>query len=291
MGRSPSPRRRTTSTATSKAAAGAGASGWSWTRALNSLLAPHNASKRAAERFNLAFSAVWLAVFCTIVATQVYMAFGDWAYMALGLFVGLPYVVWPLVFPFAEDAGVPLHRRYFVVSNVWIAVLSFVGNYFWTHYFYTVLNARYSFPVALQLNGVPFFLYLVTHGYFVFYHTCTTIVLRALAARRWASRPVWAAAVFAMAVFTAFMETWTISNVPYYSHPSLWRMYTVGSLFYGIYFYVSFPMFWRVGETRLWTAAEALADSLAACMAVTLLLDFSRLALQGAAAGGLPWLA
>jgi cycloeucalenol cycloisomerase len=248
-----------------------------------------NASKRAAERFNLAFSAVWIAVFGSVVVTQAYLSFGDWAYMALGLFVALPYFVVPLLFPFEADARVPFHQRYFVVSNVWIAVLSFVGNYLWTHYFYTVLGASYSFPVQLQLNRVPFFLYLVTHGYFVFYHTCTTIVLRAVYASS-DSRVASAAAVFGLAVFTAFMETWTISSVPFYSHPSLWRMYTVGSVFYGIYFYVSFPMFVRVGEERPWTAREALIDSLAACMAVTLLLDLWRLVLGGAGSGP-PWIA
>ncbi len=286
-GHSSSPRRK----AAKGSASSAGPTTRSWSEALDALLAPSNASKRATERFNLVFSGVWIAVFGTVVASQAYLAFGDAAYLALGLFVGLPYFVWPLVFPFEADARVPFHQRYFVVSNVWIAVLSFVGNYFWTHYFYTVLGARYSFPVALQLNGVPFFLYLVTHGYFVFYHTCTTIALRAFyASRLGASRVAAAAVVFALAVFTAFMETWTISNVPFYSHPSMWRMYTVGSVFYGIYFYVSFPMFARVGETRRWTAQEALLDSLAACMAVTVLLDLWRLVL-GAAGGGPPWLA
>ena len=286
VGRSPSPRRKSKAAVVASSSSSS-SSFSSWSRALDSLLAA-NASKRAAERFNLLFSAVWIAVFGSIVASRAYLSFGDAEYLALGLFVGLPYFVWPLLFPFAADAGVPFGQRYYVVSNVWIAVLSFVGNYLWTHYFYTVLGARYSFPVALQLNGVPFFLYLVTHGYFVFYHTCTTLALRALAASRWASPVARGAAVLGLALFTAFMETWTISSVPFYSHPSLWRMYTVGSVFYGIYFFVSFPMFARVGEARPWTAAEALADALAACMAVTLLLDLWRLALAG---GGPPWLA
>ena len=79
-------------------------------------------------------------------------------------------------------------------------------------------------------------------------------------------------------------------------------MYTVGSLFYAIYFFVSFPMFFRMDEApcrRQWTPAEAFTDALAACMAVTCLLDFWRLGLgaiwqqdgaAGAAAGSLPWL-
>ncbi len=42
-----------------------------------------------------------------------------------------------------------------------------------------------------------------------------------------------------MAVFTAFMETFTIASVPFYTHRDKWGMYTIGSVVYGIYFYVS----------------------------------------------------
>lgn len=256
-----------------------------------------NPSKAAAERFFLVFSAVWIAVFGSVVATGAYHAFGDVEYMALGLFVALPYFVWPLLRPFAEDAGVPWGQRYYVVANVWIAIFSYVGNYFWTHYFYTLLGAAYSFPVRVQLNDVPVMLYLITHGYFMFYHTLTTIALRRWHAGRSRSRVATAALVVAMAVFTAFMETFTIESVPYYSHRDKWGMYTVGSVVYGIYFYISFPMFHRVMETvsgERWTPARAAMDALAASMLVTIVLDLWRLALGGIGnssfAAGLPWL-
>lgn len=37
---------------------------------------------------------------------------------------------------------------------MWIFIFSYVGNYFWTHYFYKVLHAYYTFPVKWQLNEV-----------------------------------------------------------------------------------------------------------------------------------------
>ena len=40
-----------------------------------------------------------------------------------------------------------------VQANVWIAIFSFIGNYFWTHYFYKILGATYTFP-AHRLNDV-----------------------------------------------------------------------------------------------------------------------------------------
>lgn len=81
------------------------------------------------------------------------------------------------------------------------------------------------------------------------------------------------------------------------------RMYTTGSLFYAIYFFVSFPMFYRMDESpkQQWSLQQAVLDSLAATMLVTCLLDFWRLCLgaiweqpvgrsESRAGTGLPWL-
>ena len=35
-------------------------------------------------------------------------------------------------------------RRYWVKCNLWIFIFGWVGNYFWTHYFYIVLRAKYA---------------------------------------------------------------------------------------------------------------------------------------------------
>jgi len=59
-------------------------------------------------------------------------------------------------------------------ANVWIAVISYVGNYFWTHYFYNLLGASYTFK-AWRINNVPIALFFCTHAYFCFYHTMTTV--------------------------------------------------------------------------------------------------------------------
>ena len=34
----------------------------------------------------------------------------------------------------------------FLQANLWIVIFSYVGNYFWTHYFFKVLGASYTFP-------------------------------------------------------------------------------------------------------------------------------------------------
>ena len=54
--------------------------------------------------------------------------------------------------------------------------------------------------------------------------------------------------VLAMSYATAFMETLTISNFPYYDFEDRAMAYTVGSAFYGLYFVVSFPVYYALDE-------------------------------------------
>lgn len=93
----------------------------------------------------------------------------------------------------------------------------------------------------------------------------------------------------------ALTEALTIAHFPYYSYEDPYLFYSIGSLYYGIYFIVSFPMFFRMDESprEKWTLGRAALDSLAAAMLVTILLDLWRLALgpvTGGIAEGLPWM-
>ena len=191
-------------------------------------------------------------------------------------------MVLPLLFPsLCDDPSLPVTSRYTTKCAVWIGVLSWVGNYFWTHYFYTVLGATYTFP-AHRLNDVPFCLFLITQSYFVSYHTFSNFILRRLRRTTDGSYVVAAVAICVMAYFVAFMETLTISSFPYYTHVNKDTMYKVGSVFYAIYFIVSFPMFLRVdedneGKGACWSLWQTLMEALASCMVVTQLLDFWRL--------------
>lgn len=153
---------------------------------------------------------------------------------------------------------------------------------------------------------VPITLYLMTHAYFCLYHALSNLVIRRV---RNAAKSHGAAAqataeavtVFLLAYATAYGETLTISHFPYYSFKDEAAMYKTGSLFYAIYFFVSFPMFFRMEEEprgkhfSLW---RVLVDALAAGMLVTCLLDFWRLGVGGIAApaaapppakGGIMW--
>jgi cycloeucalenol cycloisomerase len=242
---------------------------------------------------------------------KLYDRLDEWGYLAVGLAAALPCVLLPLLVLKPEaDAKLPLRERYWVKANVWIAIFSHIGNYFWTHYFFNLLGARYTFPAHL-LNGVPIALYLMTHAYFCFYHALANVVLRrvetALVGRKlWVRKCARALIVFLLAYATAYGETLTIAHFPYYTFVDRGRMYTVGSLFYAIYFWVSFPLFMRIDEHEWgtaaaksrWTLRNVALDALAAGMLVTILLDAWRLAVGGivegneeAAKRGLQWAA
>ena len=69
---------------------------------------------------------------------------------------------------------------------------------------------------------MPFCLYLMTHAYFCFYHCLANVLLRRLqhALKRHgklAARAGMALLVFSLSYATAFAETATIANFPYYN--------------------------------------------------------------------------
>jgi hypothetical protein len=48
-------------------------------------------------------------------------------------------------------------------ANIWIFILSFIGNYVWTHYFYNLLGATYTFE-AWRLNDVSVMIFIRSLG-------------------------------------------------------------------------------------------------------------------------------
>lgn len=93
--------------------------------------------------------------------------------------------------------------------------------------------------------------------------------------------------VLAFSYFTAFMETLTISAYPDYSFEDRTMAYTVGSAFYGIYFIVSFPAFFRfdddIDEGKGGTKVSLYDTFVSSCghgMMIMTLLDFVRLYLD-----------
>lgn len=250
-------------------------------------------SKRAYEYFVASYTPVWMGAFVLIVAFKLYRDFAEWSYLTVCGGLALPFLLQPILFPSAgcnsPDAKRPLLERYSFKANLWIATYSFIGNYWYTHYFYSVLQASYTMP-AHRLNNVPIAMYFATHFYFSTYHFFSNALLRKVITtyRAGAMRTVlfWAV-VIAFSYFTAFSETLSISAYPDWTFEDRHMAYTVGSAFYGIYFLVSFPAFYAfdqhvddVKHPRQVTVWDAFVSSCGHGLMILTLLDFVRLYLD-----------
>jgi cycloeucalenol cycloisomerase len=212
-------------------------------------------SKRAYEIYALLYTPVWIFAFGCIVVFGLYEEFDKWSYMKVCVGLAGPFLLQPIIYPSAgssnsPDTHRPLVERYSFKANLWLAIYSFIGNYWYTHYFYSVLKAKYTMP-AHRLNNVPLALYFATHFYFSTYHVFSNMMLRKVVTTYepcFFRTILFVAVVLAFSYFTAFMETLTISSYPDYSFEDRDMAYTVGSAFYGIYFIVSFPAFFTFDQ-------------------------------------------
>lgn len=205
-------------------------------------------SKRAYEIFVAAYTPIWIGIFIVIVAFQLYEQFTPRMYIYVCGGLALPFVLQPVLLPQGPDQHRSLFQRYSCKANVWLAIYSFIGNYFYTHYFYSVLQAAYTMPHAIRFNNVPVAMYCATHFYFSTYHLFSNLLLRKICTtyqRTWQRHVLLISFVCVFAYFTAFLETLTISAYPYWTFAHRDQAYVVGSAFYGIYFLISFPVFFQ----------------------------------------------
>ncbi|GAA0165731.1 isomerase [Lithospermum erythrorhizon] len=252
--------------------------------AVPSIWLAQNSSKRWGELFFLFYTPFWLTLTIgVIVPYKLYEKFTELEYLIVGLVSAIPAVMIPILFVGKADSKLSWKDRYWVKANLWIMIFSYVGNYFWTHYFFKVLGASYTFP-SWKMNEVPHTTFLLAHVCFLFYHVASNFTLRILRhfvsnlpeTMQWAFEAAW---ILVFSYFIAYLETVAISNFPYYDFVDRTTMYKVGSLFYAIYFVVSFPMFFRIDEKpdEKWDLPRVAIDALGAAMLVTIILDLWRL--------------
>ena len=134
------------------------------------------------EVFAWRYTVTWIVVFGGVVVSQAYESFTAWSYSLLCGGLALPLACQPLLYPRASaprsadgarvvnpDARRPLSRRHSTKVAVYLATYAFIGNYWYTHYFYSVLGARYTMP-AHRVNDVPIAMFFATGFYFCTYH-------------------------------------------------------------------------------------------------------------------------
>ncbi|GJQ14758.1 hypothetical protein GpartN1_g6549.t1 [Galdieria partita] len=259
-----------------------------------------NESKRWCEKFMLVVTPLSIAsLILGLVGSKGYQYCGKNEYLMFSFLMAAPCFVLPLFFSGSEDKKRPFHQRFWIKANLWNLVFGYIGNYFWTHYFYQLLGAHYTFE-SYRWNQVPIPCYLATHAYFCFYHTFATIILRRVVNGtkglptlvrnlvKWLF-------ILSLAYATAVAETVTIAWFPYYSFDNWEKMVYFGSVFYALYFVVSFPMYYRIDEDpeHEWNLTAVVLDSFAAAMIVTLLLDLWRIfvgSLNGLQFQGIPFI-
>jgi cycloeucalenol cycloisomerase len=116
-------------------------------------------------------------------------------------------------------------------------------------------------------------------AFFVVYHTVAVILIRRIRTSRLNVSPaVSIVTVLGAAYCFAWAETYLIAsdaNKASFYYRDLAHMLRYGSLFYGCYFVVSFPMVARLDERpgECWSLWRTCTDALAAAMLVFLLLD------------------
>ena len=250
-----------------------------------------HSSKVKGEAFMLYYTPVWIGIMAVIVLGKWYERFSPNDYLLTGLCLSLPCILVPLVLARNDptEKHTPIFNRYIIKANIFIAIISYLGNHFYTHYFYKVLGMRYTGPLAegkgWDINHVPASMYAMTHVYFMSYHVLVTPVLRAtnsLFTSRNLKFTSLVVIVCVVAFLTAFAETLTISGFPYYTYPDFHQMLTKGSMFYGTFFVVTFPWFYRMDEdpTDLWPVGRVAMEALAAMMVVLLCADIWRLLIE-----------
>lgn len=250
-------------------------------------------SKAYYEKFSLIWAPLSMAALLVgVFGTPLHKYCDRRSFLLLTVLGCLPGVIIPILFPCKADRGRPYAERFWVKASVWIAIFGFYGNYFWTHYFYQLLGAEYLFD-SYRFNDVPLVTYTATFFYFTFYFSFVNVVLRranALVKRlpQLLGTMFWWSVIFIMAYGTAVFEAVSIQHFPLYTYTERNAFLTIGSIVYGLYFIVGFPMFFWLDESYVIglrgviqrkSLKETAINAFAATAIVTLLLDLWRLLL------------
>lgn len=249
-----------------------------------------NPGKAWAEKFFLIYSPLWMIIMGLVMLMGMHRTLGDIGFIMLGLIVSGPFFIIPAMLS-PENKEKPRHQTYWFKANLYIFSFSVFGNYFGSEYFFDVLGMVYVFPnsqwtLDAKLVGegtqvVPIIMYLLTHAYFMTYHTSATVVLRKIMTLglpgHFTLFPVF---VFIIGYCWAWLETKAMANplmAESFYYEKMEHMLAYGSAIYAIYFIASFPIFYFIDEnlSKPWSLWQALAASLSASMLTFYGLDFA----------------
>jgi cycloeucalenol cycloisomerase len=259
-----------------------------------------NPSKAWGEKFFLAFVPFFIIYNAIIVQTG-WLNSGNFWNITKNLFMWLPCIIVPLLIRSESSLGRKWHETYWFKFNLFHAIYIFIGTYFLTEYFFEVLGMRYNFPsVTLYFDSallgpdestalseykkVPPGMYINAIAFFIVYHTIAIILMRrirtmTLSFSKSVRRLCWTLTIAATSYFFAWAETFFMYNEAskeYFWYVDIPRQLKYGSIFYALYFIVSFPMVYRMDENieENWSVSRTCIEALATGMMVFCLLDF-----------------
>lgn len=261
-----------------------------------------NPDKAWGEKYFLLFIPLFLA-YNALIQGMGWLDVGTTWHILQNAIMWLP---WCVLLPLwlRRNSGVVWHRSYWFKYNVYMVVFVFFATYFHTEYFFEVLGIRYRFDqvtlyfdsvlvgpgeatAAQEWKKVPPGMYLNATAFFVVYHAAAVVAMRRIRTMtldwgRWARRLAWAAIVAVTAWFFAWGETFFYiteqaeANVWYVD---LQRMLALGSIYYALYFLVSFPNVYRLDEspepTAHWTLGRTIIEASFVSMLTLFLLDLA----------------
>lgn len=258
-----------------------------------------NPDKAWGEKFFLTFVPVFF-LYNGVVQSMGWLDVGNFWHVAQNLGMWLP---WCVLLPawLRRDSGVRWHQSYWFKFNLYMFVFVFLVTYFHTEYFFELLGLRYRFDdVTLYFDAalvgpdegtarstwqkVPPGMYLNAIAFFVVYHTVAIVCMRRVRTMTldWsaaAQRAAWIVIVGVASLFFAWAETRLYitqaasGNVWYVD---LDAMLVWGSIFYSMYFLVSFPNVYRLDEKMSearWSLSRTILEACAAGAISLLLLD------------------
>ncbi len=258
-----------------------------------------NPDKAWAEKLFLWFIPVFF-LYNAVIQQMGWLDVGTFWHVTQNALMWLPYC---LVLPWLlrRNSGVPWHRSYWFKANVFMAWWIFIATYFHTEYFFEVLGLRYRFEsvnwyfdsalvgpdearAMEEYKKVPLGMYLNSVAFFIVYHNSAVIFMRRVRGftTDWsaaATRLAWCLIVAVTAFFWAWAETYmyitddAAGNVWY---ENLDQMLTYGSLYYALYFVVSFPIYYRLDEEgESWSLQRVFIEASAVGLLSMLLIDLA----------------
>ncbi|GER46055.1 cyclopropyl isomerase [Striga asiatica] len=225
-------------------------------------------SKRWGEIFFLLCTPFWLTLCLRIVVPyKLYESFTEWEYLIVGLISALPAFIIPIIFCWKgniADSSKCWKDRYWIKVSIGFALL-----FFSLPFLFTLLICGSCFSVTWGItSGLIIFSVLGASYTFPSWKMNNDSALYGPLA----GEP--AVGFQSQLDFRPFILHSISRDCSYFQS----SMYKYGSLFYAIYFVISFPMFFRIDEKPgdWWDLPRVAIDALGAAMLVTIILDLWR---------------